>query len=151
MLLPLDDGNNSPSHTSRIVIGVATMSMYNAHRGMGPAPGNARLNEMLDGIRAEFETQARASGEYEHQSTFPFPCSAINNCHCTRSLSRIIYEYSTIKNVILTLFSCSTDAGDADGPRKSLPNGANSSRTEAEVSCTFPSIMASCAMKCIRN
>lgn len=46
------------------------MSMYNPHRGLGPpgAPGNARLNELLDGIRAEFESQARASGEYEHSS-----------------------------------------------------------------------------------
>jgi hypothetical protein len=43
------------------------MSMYN-HRGLGPAPGTARLNELLDGIRNEFETQARASGEYEHNS-----------------------------------------------------------------------------------
>lgn len=40
--------------------------MYNPHRGLGPASGNARLNELLDGIRAEFENQARASGEYEH-------------------------------------------------------------------------------------
>ena len=45
--------------------------MYNSHRGMGPAPGTTRLNELLDGIRAEFETQARASGEYEHSSEFP--------------------------------------------------------------------------------
>lgn len=44
-----------------------TMSMYN-HRGLGPAPGTARLNELLDGIRAEFDTQQRASGEYEHNS-----------------------------------------------------------------------------------
>jgi hypothetical protein len=43
------------------------MSMYN-HRGLGPAPGTTRLNELLDGIRNEFETQARASGEYEHNS-----------------------------------------------------------------------------------
>ncbi|KIM95925.1 hypothetical protein OIDMADRAFT_183392 [Oidiodendron maius Zn] len=42
------------------------MSMYNQHRGLGPAPGNARLNELLDGVRAEFENQARAGGEYEH-------------------------------------------------------------------------------------
>lgn len=40
--------------------------MYN-HRGLGgPQPGTSRLNELLDGIRAEFETQARASGEYEN-------------------------------------------------------------------------------------
>jgi glucose repression regulatory protein TUP1 len=45
------------------------MSMFNAHRSMGPAqPGNPRLNELLDGIRAEFEAQARASGDYEHNS-----------------------------------------------------------------------------------
>jgi hypothetical protein len=54
------------------------MSMYNSHRGMGPAPGNARLNELLDGIRAEFETQARASGEYEHSSEFPWSSGHIN-------------------------------------------------------------------------
>ncbi|KAI9746513.1 MAG: general transcription repressor [Claussenomyces sp. TS43310] len=43
------------------------MSMYNAHRGMGgPAPGNTRLNELLEGIRNEFETQSRASSDYEH-------------------------------------------------------------------------------------
>ena len=45
------------------------MSMYNPHRGLGPpVQGNARLNELLDGVRAEFESQARASGEYEHNS-----------------------------------------------------------------------------------
>ncbi len=45
--------------------------MYAPHRGLGPAPGGsgpgtARLNELLDGIRAEFEAQARAGNEYEH-------------------------------------------------------------------------------------
>jgi len=43
--------------------------MYPNHRGMvGPAPvaGGSRLNELLEGIRQEFETAARASGEYEH-------------------------------------------------------------------------------------
>lgn len=46
------------------------MSMYNPHRGLGPPTGaaNARLNELLEGIKAEFETQARTSGEYEHSS-----------------------------------------------------------------------------------
>lgn len=39
-----------------------------AHRGIPSAPANGRLNELLDGIRAEFEAQARASGEYEHSS-----------------------------------------------------------------------------------
>lgn len=41
------------------------------HRGIPPAPANGRLSELLDGIRAEFEAQARASGEYEHSSMWP--------------------------------------------------------------------------------
>jgi glucose repression regulatory protein TUP1 len=57
------------------------MSMYNAHRGMGPVSGSARLNELLDGIRQEFETQARASGDYEHSSEFPISDEA-----CTISM-----------------------------------------------------------------
>jgi len=43
--------------------------MYNQHRGLGPAPGpggNARLNELLDSIRGEFENQARQGQELEH-------------------------------------------------------------------------------------
>lgn len=47
------------------------MSHYNPHRGLGPAPGpggNARLNELLDGVRLEFENQARQSQELEHSS-----------------------------------------------------------------------------------
>lgn len=45
--------------------------MYQPHRGLGgPAPGNARLNELLEGIRTEFDAQARASGEYEHSSKY---------------------------------------------------------------------------------
>lgn len=44
--------------------------MYNAHRGMGP-PGPAapasRLAELLEQVRAEFETQAGRSNEHEHQ------------------------------------------------------------------------------------
>lgn len=45
------------------------MSMY-SHRGMGAVPpGNsARLNELLDQIRAEFETQLRQAEGFEHQS-----------------------------------------------------------------------------------
>lgn len=49
------------------------MSMYNPHRGLGPAPGapgggNTRLNELLDNIRAEFESQARQGQDVEHAS-----------------------------------------------------------------------------------
>ncbi|KAJ6024520.1 Transcriptional repressor rco-1 [Penicillium herquei] len=42
--------------------------MYNAHRGMVPAP-NSRLTELLDQLRQEFETQSRSTGEFEHQFT----------------------------------------------------------------------------------
>jgi glucose repression regulatory protein TUP1 len=45
------------------------MSMY-PHRGMGAVPpGNsARLNELLDQVRAEFDTQMRQTEGFEHQS-----------------------------------------------------------------------------------
>ncbi len=46
------------------------MSMY-PHRPMGGVPpGNsARLNELLDQIRAEFDSQLRQTEGFEHQST----------------------------------------------------------------------------------
>ena len=44
--------------------------MYNAHRGMVPAP-NSRLTELLDQLRQEFENQSRNTGEFEHQSMLP--------------------------------------------------------------------------------
>lgn len=40
--------------------------MYNAHRGMVPAPNN-RLTELLEQLRQEFESQSRSTGEFEHQ------------------------------------------------------------------------------------
>ena len=44
--------------------------MYNAHRGLaGPAP-TSRLQELLDQIRAEFESQGGRNNEYEHQSMY---------------------------------------------------------------------------------
>lgn len=50
------------------------MSMY-PHRGMGGAPpganSGARMNELLDGIRAEMESLHRQCENYEHQSEYP--------------------------------------------------------------------------------
>mgnify|MGYP006876455676 FL=1 len=46
--------------------------MYNAHRGMVPAP-NSRLTELLDQLRQEFESQSRNTGEFEHQCMSPVP------------------------------------------------------------------------------
>ena len=44
--------------------------MYNAHRGMVPAPNN-RLTELLDQLRQEFDTQTMSTGEFEHQRMPP--------------------------------------------------------------------------------
>lgn len=60
----------------------ATMSMYPAHRGMGGVPpGNngARLNELLEQVRSEFESQMRTSENYEHQSEY-HPLSSASTC-----------------------------------------------------------------------
>ncbi len=50
------------------------MSMYPGHRGMGGVPpansGGGRLNELLDQIRAEFESNLRQTETYDHQSKF---------------------------------------------------------------------------------
>ncbi|CAP69108.1 uncharacterized protein PODANS_7_10660 [Podospora anserina S mat+] len=47
------------------------MSMYPGHRGMGVAPpanpNGSRQNELLEGIRAEFESHQRQIEGYEHQ------------------------------------------------------------------------------------
>jgi glucose repression regulatory protein TUP1 len=44
------------------------MSMY-PHRAMGGGPqaNSTRLNELLDQIRVEFESQMRTAENYEHQ------------------------------------------------------------------------------------
>jgi hypothetical protein len=50
------------------------MSMY-PHRAMGGGPqGNStRLNELLEQIRVEFDTQMRTTENYEHQSMSTTP------------------------------------------------------------------------------
>ncbi|KAK0100109.1 general transcription repressor, variant 2 [Cadophora gregata f. sp. sojae] len=60
------------------------MSMYAPHRGLGgPAPGapsgNTRLNELLDSIRGEFESQARQGQDVEHAMA-----AQINELHTIR-------------------------------------------------------------------
>ena len=48
--------------------------MYNAHRGMVPAPPpNARLTELLDQIRAEFDGQMSKGEDYERNSKSRYP------------------------------------------------------------------------------
>jgi hypothetical protein len=50
--------------------------MYNAHRGMVPAP-NARLTELFDQLRQEYENQSRSTGEFEHQRMSPSPSTVV--------------------------------------------------------------------------
>jgi hypothetical protein len=95
--------------------------MYNPHRGLGPAPGggNARLNELLDGIRAEFESQARASSDYEHSSK------------CGRFREPL--EPAPCNGTFADMFSGATNPGDANGSREGLLYGTDTFGTEAEV------------------
>ena len=74
--------------------------MYGNHRGLGPAPGsgNARLNELLEGIRAEFENQARASGEYEHSSKRSQAATA--NCNHQQPSPKRLLTTSTVTQQI---------------------------------------------------
>lgn len=47
--------------------------MYNSHRppiGVPAPPANARLGELLDQVRAEFEGQATRAVDYEQQRKF---------------------------------------------------------------------------------
>ena len=66
-------------------LGQSVITMYNAHRGMVPAP-NSRLAELLDQVRAEFDSQQNRTGEYEQQSEFArFTCNCLS-CHaCIRA------------------------------------------------------------------
>jgi hypothetical protein len=44
--------------------------MYNSHTHRGTHPANARLNDLLDQVRQEFDTQNGRAGEYESQRKF---------------------------------------------------------------------------------
>jgi hypothetical protein len=44
--------------------------MYNSHTHRGTHPANARLNDLLDQVRQEFDTQNGRAGEYENQRKF---------------------------------------------------------------------------------
>jgi len=104
--------------------------MYNPHRGLGPAPGNSRLNELLEGIRAEFESQARASGEYEHSSKKIIKFQAED--HNPFIPHHIIYY--THEKLLTTAFnSCATNKRDANGSRKGLCYGTDTHGPEAKV------------------
>lgn len=59
--------------------------MYNAHRGMVPAP-NSRLTELLDQLRQEFESQSRNTGEFEHQCMLPVPFDTLLSLSYTQAI-----------------------------------------------------------------
>ncbi|KAL7918334.1 hypothetical protein ACQKWADRAFT_304366 [Trichoderma austrokoningii] len=73
------------------------MSMY-SHRGMGAVPpGNARLNELLEQIRAEFDNQQRQTESFEHQSTLPS-----HNSHCSRLIGVMLGRKGKISQLFFT-------------------------------------------------
>jgi hypothetical protein len=85
------------------------MAMYGNHRGLGAPSGNNRLNELLDGIRAEFESQARASGEYEHSSKL-CPCGGREGDsgwdyanHLPQTVSQQIQEMQMVREKVYAM------------------------------------------------
>jgi hypothetical protein len=62
---------------------------YPPPRAMVPQGGpSQRLNELLDNIRTEFETESQRSVDYEGQSKFPSPmsgCAHLRNVEISRS------------------------------------------------------------------
>lgn len=74
------------------------------HRGIGGAPPGvtsaARLNELLDQIRSEFETQLRQSENYEHQSKHPSP--SVASRQLSHSLASSTPRYMLTVTVVQT-------------------------------------------------
>lgn len=95
------------------------MSMYSRH-GMGAVPpGNsARLNELLDQIRAEFETQLRQTEGFEHQSTY--------NRNPPHYFPQIVLTRTWSNSI-------RSSQRDAASPRKGLHHGADSHDAQAKV------------------
>jgi len=114
------------------------MSMY-SHRGMGAVPpsNSARLNELLDQIRAEFDTQLRQTENFEHQSrSLPrLGCSRANPCE--RPADACPPSFCTSER-------------DAARQRKGLRHGADPHDFEAKVrlsrELTLVGQMASCRL-----
>lgn len=42
--------------------------MYNPHRGMAPPAPSQRFTDLLDQVRAEYDTQAGRAHDFENQS-----------------------------------------------------------------------------------
>ncbi len=115
------------------------MSMYPAHRGIGgvpPANNSGRLNELLDQIRSEFETQLRTSENYEHQSESPkhkqmlFFSWSYNPWfpgQCASPSYRDLFRADAFEN------SPGSGQRDAAHPREGLFYGADAHDAEAEV------------------
>jgi len=75
--------------------------MYNAHRGMVPAP-NSRLTELLDQLRQEFESQSRNTGEFEHQCMcpiFPFLHTATPSYTLALCAKEVSFPYPTTSSI----------------------------------------------------
>lgn len=78
--------------------------MYNAHRGIPPAP-SSRLTELLDQVRQEFDNQQSRTGEYEQNSKFAtlrespklcLSCFYIWPCVTPRHSCAVNHPFSTV-------------------------------------------------------
>lgn len=68
--------------------------MYGAHRAP-PAQQNARLSELLDSVRVEFQDQAARTAEYEQQRKFAFLQNPKREDENARSRSTALFKAVT--------------------------------------------------------
>jgi hypothetical protein len=124
--------------------------MYNAHRGMVPAP-NSRLTELLDQLRQEFESQSRNTGEFEHQCMCPIspflhtatPSYIMASCAeevspLSNHFMNTSYQLHGFRHSLkcyLTDRSCSdrTAPGNGDDPSEGLSAGTSSDQDQDRV------------------
>lgn len=109
--------------------------MYNAHRGLGgPPAGSSRLNDLLESVRQEFETQSRASSEYEASSKYPQNFAMPHYSSVIGSCKSCCGIYMMSYGMLISAISQRSIAGDANGPRKGLSDGADYTGNEGKVS-----------------
>jgi hypothetical protein len=77
--------------------------MYNSHAHRSTHPVNARLNDLLEQVRQEFDTQNGRAGEYENQRKFAhsvgFECSPA-------ALLCIIYAFCPASGLVSFIVVC---------------------------------------------
>ena len=103
--------------------------MYNSHRGMVPPAPSSRLAELMDQLRAEFESQAGRAGEYEHQSTYdPYRLVVVDILQTSLQQRR--------GKVADRISSHNADSRDRYGSTEGLSARTESVGTQAKVICS---------------